>query len=450
MVKTQVIDKAVQLLAQGKLAPAAAGLEEAVQLAPDDVVLRQRLADVYLRLGRKPQAIRELQQVAGRYAKDGQLLRAIAIGKVILELDPAHKETQAALAGLYALQSETLPFQPRLPSSMAEALGTHDTVGSAPIDLDSLAVFRKALEGSQALPSGDDGGEEITTIAVPKMAAVDVGALPGSPLFSALDRASFTAVVERLELRWMTAGETLVKEGDHGDSMFVIVQGTVNVLRREQGADRLIALMTEGAFFGEMAVITDAPRLATVIAATDGLLFEIDRDALAEIVAEHPSVEEVVAQFYRQRMLENLLRVSPLFRPFSLEAKQEIGARFLRHSLPPETVILEQGKPGAGLCVLLRGRCKVFHRGADGQPLPLPPLREGEVFGEISLLLSGPCTATVQTQGYCEVLELPADDFRRLVLPNEEVHAMIRRIVTERLSRTADLLDGRVLPDYIV
>lgn len=447
MVKTQVIQERAVLSAQVQLAPAAASFERAVQLAPDDVTLRQRLADVYLRLGRKTQAIRELQQVADRYARVGRLLRAIAIGKVILDLDPGHQQTQEALASLYARQSETLPFHEPRPVSLAS--GTHEFVETAPIDLESLAVFRSALEGRVALPFGDDDSEAATG-AGPEMSAIDVGALPGSPLFSALDHASFNAVVERLTLRWMTAGETLIREGDHGNSMFVVVQGTVNVLRGQPGADRLLALMTEGAFFGEMAVMTDSPRLASVIAATDGLLFEIHRDALAEIVAVHPSVKEVLAQFYQQRMLENLLRVSPLFRPFSLEAKQEIGECFVRHSLPPETVILEQGKPGAGLCVLLRGQCKVFHRDAEGQPLPLPPLREGEVFGEISLLLDGPCTATVQTQGYCEVLELPAGDFKRLVLPNDEVRAMIRRIVSERLSRTADLLDGRVLPDFIV
>lgn len=442
---TTQTDRAVQLLAEGKLAPAAAVLETAVRDRPGDVTLRQRLADLYLRLGRKPQAVRELQQVAGRYGSQGQLLKAIAINKVILDLDPAHEETQQALAGLYALQTETAPFHPRLPSSMAGALGGQGT--DTAIDLESLAVFRGALGATE--PERFGGEEEANGVAVPHATGIDVGALPGSPLFSSLDRPSFLAVVERLALRWMTAGEELVKEGDPGDSMFVVVQGTVNVVR-QQGHDRVLAVLGEGAFFGEMALVTRAPRLASVVAATDGLLFEIDRAALADITAGHPGVEQVVEQFYQQRMLDNLLRVSPVFRPFSAADKREIGARFVRHSLPPETMILEQGKPGAGLCVLLRGACKVFHEAAGGARLPLPPLREGDVFGEISLLLDGPCTASVQADGYCEVLELPAEDFKRLVLPNAEVRAIIQRMVRERISRTADLLDGRVLPDFIV
>jgi cAMP-dependent protein kinase regulator len=124
----------------------------------------------------------------------------------------------------------------------------------------------------------------------------------------------------------------------------------------------------------------------------------------------------------------------------------------VRHSLPPQTVLLEQGKPGAGFCVLLRGRCEVFHEVGKDQQLPLPPLREGDVFGEISVLTGSPCTATVRTVSFCEVLELPRDDFRRLVLPNDEVRGLVQQVMNERLARTADLLEreNTILRDYIV
>src|SRR5258707_8597140 len=91
-------EKAAELLHLGKLPHAAAEFEHAVRLAPGDVTLRQRLGDVYLRLGLRTHALREFQHVAGRYAADGQLLRAIAICKVILEINPEHQETLHILA----------------------------------------------------------------------------------------------------------------------------------------------------------------------------------------------------------------------------------------------------------------------------------------------------------------------------------------------------------------
>jgi cAMP-dependent protein kinase regulator len=452
-VKTHT-DRAVALLRQGKLPHAATEFEHAVRLAPHDVTLRQRLGDVWLRLGLKVHAIREFQHVAGRYAAEGQLLKAIAISKVILEIDPEQQETLHTLADLYAIQHETVPLVQRLPDTMSGAMADTDPelTPLGALELDSLSMFREALEKAepQAQPaSRSDEDEDATVVKAPKAKLVDVSKLPHSPLFSALDKYAFEAVVQQLDMRWMTQGEVLIEEGQQGDSMFVVVQGMVNVLH---GDKRIIATMAEGAFFGEMALMTDSPRLATVVAAKDGLLFEIHRGRLQEIFNKHPSVYDAVEAFYKDRLLSNVLRASPLFRPLSDQQKQTVSDRFSRHSLPPQTVLLEQGKPGGALCLLLRGKCDVFHSGGKGGEVPLPALKEGDIFGEISALLDGPCTATVRTASFCEVLELSRDDFRTLVLPNPEVRAIVQRMASERLQRTADLLDraSSILPDYIV
>jgi len=447
------VERAVALMQQGKLVHAAAEFENAVRLAPADLTLRQRLGDLYLRLGMRTHAVREYQHIAGRFAADGQLLRAIAVCKVILEIDPEHQATLHALADLYALQHETMPFVPKLPASMSGALADQtetepelNPVGAAPeLDLGSLNVFREALAG---IPLPPQAADEEALPETPRAPSVDLSGLPRSPLFSSLDKAAFEALVQKLDLRWMKAGETLVREGDQGDSMFVVVQGVVNVMHGE----RVIAVMSEGAFFGEMALCTGSPRLATVAAARDGLLFEIHRPRLEEMAAAHPSVAKAVEAFYRERLLANVLRASPVFRPLSEEEKSKVGQRFVRHSLPPQTMLLEQGKSGAGFCVLLRGKCDVFHVGGQGDHTPLPQLREGDIFGEISVLLDGPCTASVRTASFCEVLELPRDDFKKLVLPNPEVRQLVHQVMNERIARTADLLERehKILPDYIV
>ena len=444
-------EKAVELLRGGKLPHAAAEFEHAVRLAPADVTLRQRLGDVYLRLGLRTHAVQEFQQVAGRYAADGQLLKAIAICKVILEIAPERQETLHTLADLYSRQQGTLPAVHKLPPSMSAAVPPDEATTEKelqPLDLESLAIFREALAGVALPRPAPEEDEDATVVRTPRMATIDLSRLPPSPLFSALDKQAFEEVVKKLDLRWVSAAETVVREGEQGDSMFVVVQGVVNVMH----GDKVIAAIGEGAFFGEMALVTDSPRLASVVAAKDGLLFEIHRARLDEIAGAHPSVGKVIAAFYQDRLLANVLRASPVFRPLSDAERHRVGEKFVRHSLPPQTVLLEQGKPGAGFCVLLRGKCEVFHEGSKGEQLPLPQLKEGDIFGEISLLLESPCTATVRTLSFCEVLELPRDDFKRLVLPNPEIKSMVQKLMAERLERTADLLDREVaiLPDYIV
>src|SRR5512133_845918 len=95
-------DKAADAAARGKLEKAAALYREALAADPKDAGTRQKLAEVLRRDGRKAEAIEAYRAVADRFASDGLLIKAIAISKTILELDPEHGETQAALAELYA------------------------------------------------------------------------------------------------------------------------------------------------------------------------------------------------------------------------------------------------------------------------------------------------------------------------------------------------------------
>lgn len=442
------VELAVVALGKNQLEEAARHFADAIYQSPRDVVLRQRLGDLLARMGRTAGAIQQFQHVAGHYAAQGQLLKAIAICRVILEMDAGHVETQRTLAELYALQHEDPPFQARLPASMSGAVrlakgplrsdesGLDATQEAAPLDLAVQGIF---LEQPEAVTERDL--LPVADLCEPVL--LDDSAVGRAPLFSKLHKEAFLAVIRKLELRWVKAGEVIVAEGDAGDSMFVVVQGVMNVVRgrpSEGAVSKPMALLGEGAFFGEMALVAGSPRLATVVAAADGLLFEIDQPSLEELSAQHPTLREAVHEFYRERLLSNLLSSSALFRPFGTDEKREFASRFTLHSLPKGALILEQGQPGAGLFVLLRGRCEVFHRGPDGHEKPYPSMREGDVFGEISLLLSSPCTASVRCESACEVLELPADAFRDCVLPHPEVRKLIERMVRERLQRTADLL----------
>lgn len=431
----------------------AAAQQEAEQLkalvaeSPGDVHSRQRLADVLAALGRTSEAVEQLQAVAGRFAAQGRLLQAMAVNLLVLELDPDHTETQEALAELYAQQRESVPIVPRLPVSMAQAL--HDpgqpagARGHAPLAIAVGGLLRRATP----LPHPSRGGilaARPAPQAPARPVALNVGALNRTPLFSALDRASFVALLGETELRVVLPGEIVVEEGKTGTSMFVVVQGGLEVLRGrgpdgkplKGGAGALLARLGDGDFFGEMALVANSPRLATVRAAEESILLEIDREALEHVIVAHPFVREVVQAFYRARLLDNLFGQSNLFRDFSPEERRVLGARFRHHSLPQGAVLLEQGQPGSGLCILLRGRCSAVHTATSGSDLEAQPLREGDVFGEISLLFDTPCTATVAADTAVEVLELPRDAFNDLVLTHPSVRLKLAAIAQERLDRT--------------
>src|SRR5512133_2640551 len=115
-------DKAAELAAKGKVEKAASVYREVMEADPKDLASRQKLAEVLRRAGATAEAIEEYKQVADRFARDGLLIKAIAICKSILELDPQHGETQQALADLYSRRQASDAARPPVRQTLMMAV----------------------------------------------------------------------------------------------------------------------------------------------------------------------------------------------------------------------------------------------------------------------------------------------------------------------------------------
>jgi hypothetical protein len=110
------------------------------------------------------------------------------------------------------------------------------------------------------------------------------------PLFGDLDPEDLQRIAaSALERRYL-AGEELVREGELGDELIVIVEGHVRVVRVEAGGERLLRTYGPGNHIGELAVLRDRPRAATVIADDEVLGLVIGGEALRAILHERPEV----------------------------------------------------------------------------------------------------------------------------------------------------------------
>lgn len=283
-----------------------------------------------------------------------------------------------------------------------------------------------------------DGLEEeiysLTEEVPPEAGSLD--ALPTIPLFSDLPRDAFIELFERCPLRRFGPGERIIDQGSHGDAFYVICEGAVRVFRTEEGQRQDIATLEGGTFFGEMALLSGAARTASVESASDDTqLLEISASVLAELSGSHPQVAQALKKFCRQRMLTNVMNTSELFRLFGRKDRRALVERFRSRDVERDAVIIRDGDPTDGLYVVLSGEVEVRK---DGHLLT--QLREGDVFGEISLLQKTPATATVTATRHTTLLRLPRADFDALISSHPQILALISDLSDERLRRTQRVL----------
>jgi CRP-like cAMP-binding protein len=113
-----------------------------------------------------------------------------------------------------------------------------------------------------------------------------IDALSSFTLFADLSRPELEGMVHTFEEEWFAAGQTVVHQGFTGTGFYVILEGDASV--RIDGEER--AKLARGDFFGELSVLLDEPPVADVVALTPMRALVLARDALDEVLLQHPQV----------------------------------------------------------------------------------------------------------------------------------------------------------------
>ncbi|MBK8013962.1 MAG: cyclic nucleotide-binding domain-containing protein [Deltaproteobacteria bacterium] len=519
-------DRASKAYAEGRLNEAIEIYREIIADEPNEIGAQLKIGDIERRCGRRKEAVAAYRTVAVAYATDGFLLKAIAICKMILQIDDRHNDTQNMLAELYAARrtptaalpgfdrealvppSKT-PSSPELerrsgPGSSASAR-TDDTalgvgagvgvgrgdagvkVGSGSRTVDGAGI---GTRGAEAVASGSPGGvppasstdvrrfwpaarpglgsaklppanaddratardatevedAPIELVVRSRSTRLDSGSLSSLgqaqiPLFSELPKEAFVELLVKMEMRELTPGTYVIREGEVGDSFFVLASGRVRVERRRSDSSQVVlARLTDGAFFGEMALLQHGARTASVIVEEESQILEISKGLLEDIIQRYPSVARIVRDFYKHRLLSTAMATHPVFRPLDPGERRRLIERFESRAFPEGSVLLEEGRPGSGLYLLLHGRLRVT-KTQDGVSVAVGELGTGDMFGEMSLLTAAPVEATVVALSDCFVLRLGKDEFDRVVMNNAEFLALLSGLSAERRRTNDEILE---------
>jgi cAMP-dependent protein kinase regulator len=348
---------------------------------PEDFRSRLKVAELLERLGKKGEAVRVYQEVSEAYAREGFLLQAISIQKIILRIDPSSRDVNDRLAQLYTKKRfETIPSRP----------------------FDRI------------------------------------------PIFSELEEQELQSFLGRLHVRTFQKGILVCREGEGGDSLFMIGRGEVAITKRMAGEKEVwVRNLKEGDLFGEFGFFTDQKRHATVKAITECELLELCRDDLEELVKAHPRVMEVLQHLFKERILDLFLALSPIFSSLTSSDRDEIFKRFRLLRVPEETLLFKGGDPSTSLYLVKSGEVEIFTQNRRGRKVSLSKLTCGNLFGEISLLFSKPRMAYAKTTRPSELLELTKEDLDACLLHFPTLRSTLEELSFHRLSRTKEILSQK-------
>ena len=407
-------DEAARAVEKGKWKKAAELYDEIARLAPEDTGALHRGGESYRKLGRVDDAVGRFEREAALYARQGFLIKSIAICKLILEIDPSHTKTQETLAHLYAQQkAEQAPSKPPATAPKKPRAQPLEAMTLSQLIRNSRPVAPHVVE----MPIEPDFDNEPIT---------GPPALPRTPLFSALGERELRWLIENVALRRKPKGETIFSEGEPGDSIFVIAHGEVQVVRE----GREIAKLGEGAFFGEIAILTNHPRSATLVATHDTELIEITRETISDLIDVSPGTLSVLLRFLRERLCDTLMTTSPMFGSFPYPDRKALIERFRFLEVEPDQVIIAEGERAEGLYIVAAGQCRVTQGRAE-----IAVLGPGDLCGEMSLLLRKPAGATVRTASKCYLLQLPKEAWGEIIVTHPQVLEYASEVADSRQAR---------------
>jgi CRP-like cAMP-binding protein/tetratricopeptide (TPR) repeat protein len=262
------------------------------------------------------------------------------------------------------------------------------------------------------------------------------------PLLSDLPADVLRQLITDVAMVELDTGEVLFNEGDPADAMYVVVEGSVTAITLPH-RDKPIQLahLFEGDFFGEIGLMSDQPRGATVQAHEPTRLLRFDRDIVAVLIEQDPNFLATLLQFLKDRLVEDLMMSSPLFTPFNQNERFELADQFEFLEIEPDSVLLERGQLPIGMYVLLTGAATMKGASEAGTIRRLGP---GDIFGEQALLSNEVSKVEVRTSVKSFALCLPSDAFPEVIASHPAVLAYLSTLTESskgELDVAEDFLD---------
>jgi cAMP-dependent protein kinase regulator len=414
----------------------AAALVGADPASPSALLVTGRLlAD----LGRPEIAREALETCVTRAIDAGQLPLAVAACSDLRKLDVDATRYFDAIADAFAAGSPRLGDGAGHPPKLPHADDFHPlaSVLTGPALLGKAAEIvhgaRRALE------------QELADRTEPPP-------VPAQPLFSAIGRSGLRALIEVFEVSTVPQGAVIIEEGTGGAEAYIVARGELEVSRAVDGEEPfLLARLTGGALFGEMALLSRAPRAASVVACRPSILLVGRKEALDEVAEREPEVAVELASHCRRRMVQNLVRTSPILSAVRPEERPALVEHFETRVFEKGDKLIAQGSEPTGLYLIASGEVAVVRSEGD-EPFVLAKLGPGDIVGEVALILRRPASADVMAVHPTVTLFLASERCNSIIHEHANILRELYELAVKRDDETRSVVaqEATSADDYIL
>lgn len=331
--KADFIRKAQGMMVKGQWYKALDQLEQAYAIDKSDPVITLRMGDIYVKLKDDDFAAQYYIKTADIFAKLGETPKALATYRIALRTDPSLTGVQDKINELASTKRTTQGADdkgagldisgpmPDIPAVDYAGPGITPLKDTSPVyeipppedgPLSAINLSdsgnRSAYDSPADVLFGDNMEFSDCSLEAPDPQNTD--------LLSELSAEELLELMGRMNLRSFGEGETIVREGEEGHSLYIIRFGKVKVVTRNKDEEVVLAMLGGDDFFGEGSFLTGRPRTATIIAEEPTELMELNRDDLNSVMARHPNIEGVLRLFHKTRVSDTLSSLKSVARDF--------------------------------------------------------------------------------------------------------------------------------------
>lgn len=236
------------------------------------------------------------------------------------------------------------------------------------------------------------------------------------PVLAVLEPSGRDLIVEHMRVERYRPGREILTQGRPRDRLCLLVSGTCGVeLQEPSGLRHAIGRLDAGDCFGELALVDDGPRGATVRADSECVVLALDRRELDELAAElGPGLEALRAE---ARLRAELSRL-PGFLHLAPGEVERLRKATHEVSVAGGATVVGEGERDDALYLIRSGSCRVRRAGAGGAAEELATLSSGDHFGAVAPLLGVARTASVVADVAVTLLRVDGDALRQVLLEN--------------------------------